>query len=172
MTALESARRANNARWDRSGAHRESHRTPEYQAWKGMKRRCANSSRPDYKYYGGRGIAVYPGWLNDYPSFLAHIGRRPSPNHSIERINNDLGYQPGNVRWATKLEQMGNTRRNRRINFSGQSLSIEDWARRTGISARKLQERLAAGWPTERVLDPRNFHKGQPAYKEAHSANQ
>jgi hypothetical protein len=84
--------------------------TVEYEAWCGMKRRCTKSDEPDWKLYGGRGIKVCDEWINDYPAFLAHIGRRPSPEHSIDRIDNDGNYEPGNVRWATPKEQRNNQR--------------------------------------------------------------
>jgi hypothetical protein len=83
---------------------------PEYRAWRDMKTRCL---KPDFKQfadYGGRGITIYEGWLHDYPAFLAYLGPRPSPDHTLDRINNDGNYEPGNVRWATRLEQTHNRR--------------------------------------------------------------
>lgn len=87
------------------------HWTTEYTAWKEMKRRCTSNPESRYfKDYVGRGIDVCPQWRDDFVRFLADVGRRPSSRHSLDRINNDRGYEPGNVRWATKSEQNRNTR--------------------------------------------------------------
>lgn len=92
--------------------HGESHfgRTAEYTAWKNIKARCFNPKNDKYAYYGGRGITMAPEWIDDYEAFLSHIGRRPSPEHSVDRIDNDGNYEPGNVRWATPLQQRHNRR--------------------------------------------------------------
>lgn len=82
----------------------------EYRIWRHMKSRCLNPNVPNFKYYGGRGIRICDEWRDDYEAFLAHVGRRPSPKHSIDRINNDGHYEPGNVRWATSLQQRHNRR--------------------------------------------------------------
>lgn len=85
-------------------------RTPEYRAWSLMKDRCLNPASANYPYWGGRGIKVHELWQRDFPAFFAHVGRRPSPKHSLDRIDNDGHYEPGNVRWATKKEQRANQR--------------------------------------------------------------
>jgi hypothetical protein len=76
-----------------------------------MKERCYNPNNNRFKHYGGRGIRVCDRWLNSYPVFLADMGRRPSPQHSIDRVNNDGLYTPENCRWATVVEQRKNQRR-------------------------------------------------------------
>jgi hypothetical protein len=83
----------------------------EYRAWLNMKERCYNPNNNRFKHYGGRGIRVCDRWLNSYPVFLADMGRRPSPQHSIDRVNNDGLYTPENCRWATVVEQRKNQRR-------------------------------------------------------------
>lgn len=85
-------------------------RNPEYQVWTCLKKRCLNPTNSAYHNYGGRGITVCPEWVEDFGAFLAHVGPRPTPQHTIHRIDNDKGYWPGNVRWATKKEQAANQR--------------------------------------------------------------
>ena len=84
--------------------------SPEYRAWAKLKERCFNKNVKQWNDYGGRGISVCTEWRESFESFYRHVGRRPSNKHSIDRINNNGDYEPGNVRWATKVEQ----RRNRR----------------------------------------------------------
>ncbi len=83
---------------------------PEYEIWSSMKKRCENPNSHAWHNYGGRGIAVCDRWRNSFEDFFEDMGPRPSPEHSIDRIDNDRGYEPGNVRWATAQEQARNTR--------------------------------------------------------------
>lgn len=86
--------------------------TPEYRAWVNMNSRCYIPSVTRFKNWGGRGIRVFDGWRHHYPAFLAHVGRRPSPIHSLDRYPDPDGhYEPGNVRWATPEQQAANKRR-------------------------------------------------------------
>lgn len=104
-----------NERLKNSGWHGESHIHPngkgtkEYQAWKGMIERCT-VMKPKNKYYCGRGISVCKKWLNSYPAFLADVGRAPTSSHSLDRIDVNGNYEPGNVRWATPFQQVHNRR--------------------------------------------------------------
>ena len=84
--------------------------TPEYRAWKNILYRCTDPNHIHYRNYGGRGITIYEGWTQDPAPFLDYIGPRPSPQHSVGRIDNDKGYEPGNVRWQTEREQKINRR--------------------------------------------------------------
>lgn len=86
-------------------------KTPEFEAWHAMKGRCLNPKNPAFRYYGGRGITICEEWKNDFLAFYNHIGERPDSKLSIDRINNDGNYEPGNVRWATAKQQANNTRR-------------------------------------------------------------
>ena|SRR6266481_988599 len=87
--------------------------TPEHQVWKGMTKRCTNRNSKDYEEYGARGIAVCDEWRKSFRAFFDHIGPRPTPQHSLDRIDNARGYEPGNVRWATPKEQSNNRRARR-----------------------------------------------------------
>lgn len=114
-------------------------RTPEYKAWEKMKARCADKSNPRY---GGRGIDVCQQWKDSFSCFYRDVGPRPSKDHSIERINNDLGYFPENCKWATNTEQLNNTCRNRPVSAFGETMSVSMWSRKIGISKKTLWNRL------------------------------
>ena len=82
--------------------------TPEYRTWQSLKNRCLNPNTPDYKYYGGRGIKVDCYWVASFECFLADMGRRPTPAHTLDRENGDGDYNAGNCKWATRLEPARN----------------------------------------------------------------
>lgn len=124
----------------------------EYSAWQEMRARCRNPSHAAYRHYGGRGITVCDAWRESFEAFLADMGRRPSPDHSLDRIDNDGNYEPGNVRWATRERQARNRRSSVLVTFRGVERSVPDWAEDLGISAQTLSHRLKAGWPLERAL--------------------
>lgn len=87
---------------------------PEYQSWRGMKNRCLNENSPRYHDWGGRGIKICSEWVDDFMAFYEYMGPKPSPDMSIDRINNNGNYEPGNVRWATVAQQNSNQRPRRK----------------------------------------------------------
>lgn len=125
-------------------------RTPEYYCWKNMLSRCYDSTDVSYQNYGARGIQVCSEWLI-FESFLASMGVRPD-GHSIERIDNDGDYEKKNCRWATRDEQMANTRVNRLVTYKGQTKTITQWGKELGLSRGVLAYRLKHWKDLETVM--------------------
>lgn len=137
--------------------HGESDRkNSEYAIWCGMKDRCCNKNSTSFKHYGGRGISVHPSWM-EYENFLRDMGRKPSPKHSIDRINNDGNYEPGNCRWATKIQQANNKRTNRIIIYNGEHLSIAELERKLNFNRGIIRGRLLKGWTFESAITTPHF---------------
>ena len=137
----------------RHGHGRAGKRTPEYIAWHNMVSRCRKEDHPSYPEYGGRGIDVCDLWL-DFEPFFENVGPRPSKAHSLDRIDNNRGYAPGNVRWALGSEQHNNKRSNRYLTHNGRTLTMKQWAETTGIKYKTIEQRLNKyGWPIERALE-------------------
>lgn len=120
-------------------------RTGIYRIWAGIKRRCFNQNVPEYKYYGGRGITMCDEWATNFISFKEYMGERPSKKHTIDRINNDGNYEPGNVRWATPKEQENNKRRSLRVSFNGTTMSVLEISEKTGFKYETLKTKLKRG---------------------------
>jgi hypothetical protein len=128
--------------------------TPEHNAWRNMLDRCYNPNCRGYADYGARGITVCERWRLSFHDFLADMGRRLSNRHSIDRIDNDGNYEPGNCRWATQKEQQGNRRNTAWIEFKGCVTTIGDLAKEYGMPHATLYNRVKRGWPESRWLDP------------------
>jgi hypothetical protein len=126
--------------------------TAENRIWRGMKNRCSVPTLKNYHRYGGRGIRVCDRWEDSFEAFLSDMGPRPSPNHSLDRINNDGNYEPSNCRWATAKQQSSNTIRTVRVQFQGEELPLNEACLRSGISRRTVRSRLQKGWSLERAL--------------------
>lgn len=126
---------------------------PEYQLWLTMKQRCHNPRCKKYPWYGARGIEVCPRWRDSFKTFLEDVGRRPAPGMEIDREDNDKGYEPGNVRWATRLVQNRNRRNTVEYEHQGRKLFLSQWAKETGVPLQTLKARLTAyNWTLERAL--------------------
>lgn len=124
----------------------------EYRSWCHMKERCSNPNEKMFHRYGGRGITVCDRWLRSFENFYADVGPAPSPLHSIDRIENDGNYEPGNVRWAVKSEQARNRSTTRIIECHGERRSVIEWSELSGIPFAVLMCRLKRGWEAERAI--------------------
>lgn len=123
-----------------------------YDVHRQMIRRCSDPSCQDYKAWGARGISVCDEWLDPIKFVKWAIASGYKVGLTIERVDNDLGYMPDNCTWIPNCEQAKNTRRLRFVEAFGESLSVADWSRKTGIPYRTIMSRLRYGWTPERVL--------------------
>ncbi|MEK7178579.1 MAG: hypothetical protein AAB721_02915 [Patescibacteria group bacterium] len=152
-TSRQAIRKAVRANVTHGGAH-----TPEYRSWRSMVARCTNERHRSYPEYGGRGVTVCSAWM-DFATFRRAVGARPLGT-TLDRIDNARGYEPGNVRWATREQQNSNTRANRLITFRGRTMTAAAWARKVGISYAALLDRLKDGWSVRRALtEPSTPHR-------------
>ncbi len=126
--------------------HRGSH-----SSWQHMLDRCYNDKHPHFRYYGGRGIVVCDRWKESFTAFLEDMGDRPN-GLTLDRIDTDKGYEPGNCRWATYQEQNRNKTNGTRLTFNGETLSVTNWAERLGVDRATLFSRIQLGWSVEDTL--------------------
>jgi hypothetical protein len=132
--------------------------TRAYRTWHMMLQRCLNPKNSAYRSYGGRGITVCEEW-RDFQAFYADMGDPPA-EHTIDRIDNSLGYTKGNCRWATKKQQGNNRRSNTFFTHGGKKQTLAQWADETGLKPQCLMNRLNAGWTLEKTLTtPKLSHK-------------
>jgi hypothetical protein len=115
---------------------------PEYQVWAQIVQRCFNPKCRKYPRYGGRGIAMHLPWRESFVAFFEAVGPRPSSGYSIERIDNDKGYFPGNVKWATREEQARNKSTSCIVRYGGEEVVISELAERTNINKNTLWNRI------------------------------
>lgn len=123
----------------------------EHNVWILMRQRCGNPNNRGYVNYGGRGIVVCERWINSFENFYADMGPRPSPKHSIDRIDNDGPYSPENCRWATRDEQACNKRSNVLIVVDGVEMTMANASAVTGVPAKTIQQRIVRGWDRTRA---------------------
>lgn len=138
--------------------------TPEYKAWHNIKQRCENPRERSFRNYGARGVYICDGWRERFDAFLADVGRRPTDGHSIDRVDNDGSYTCGrcadcvakgaamNCKWSTLSEQNCNRRGNRKVTARGETLTIAEWSRKTGIPHETITARLRRGATGEEAL--------------------
>lgn len=137
----------------------------EYCAWRAMRARCYNPKEPEFARYGARGISVCDRWKNDFSAFFEDMGFRPSPRHSLDRIDNSGNYTPENCRWTDRHTQARNTRDNRLIEYRGEKMTLVEAAERYGLTYAALWARLDVHkWPLDRALtEPMKPDKRRPA---------
>ena len=138
--------------------HGVSH-TDEHKTWNRMKKRCYDDSDISFARYGGRNINVCDEWLNSFDKFLEDMGTRPSKQHSIDRIDNNLGYSKENCKWSTAKEQANNKENNRIIEHNGLSMTISQWGDRVNINTHTLYSRIKNGWDIEKSLTTPSHEK-------------
>ena len=118
--------------------------SPEYQCWLDIKGRCLNPKHASYKDYGGRGITICEKWRDNFPAFLADVGRRPTDKHTIDRHpDNNGNYEPNNVRWATRAQQVANRRNSRLVSINGEKITLRKACERNGKSFKLVTSRLS-----------------------------
>jgi hypothetical protein len=117
-----------------------------------MRARCFNSRDKNYADYGGRGITVSAEWRESFGAFYRDMGAKPSVAHSLDRVDNEQGYSPGNCRWVLHDAQCRNRRSNVLMTHEGRTMVATDWAIKLGIDPGSLRDRLKAGWTLEKAL--------------------
>lgn len=123
--------------------------TPEYEAYHAAKRRCHRPTLEQYRNYGGRGIEFR---FTCFEHFLSCVGQRPSPDYSLDRIDNDGHYEPGNVRWATVVAQANNRRTNVVLTYKGETRTLAQWADHLGVPRATIKARYSKGYSIAEIL--------------------
>lgn len=125
-----------------------------YNIWCGMKGRCNNPNAPKYPRYGARGIKVCKEWVSDFTAFRDWaLSHGYADNLSIDRIDNDGNYEPGNCRWVTNKQQSRNRSTNHMIEYQGKNISLMEYAEKTGMNYNTLKERIYNGRWSENGLE-------------------
>lgn len=141
------------ARNTKHGHNRRGHRTSEYRSWNKMISRCFDHNNNRYNLYGLRGITVCVDWIESYKKFLEDMGPKPSPHHSIERINNNGNYEPSNCRWATSSEQAINRKGTKYIKSKNVSLCIQGWCDNLSIPRWLLIRGFSVGYSLDYFIN-------------------
>jgi AP2 domain. len=127
--------------------------TSEYTTWCAIKARCHCPGSGGYEKYGAKGISVCERWRESFEAFLSDMGAKPGPEYSIDRYPDGAGnYQPGNCRWATLVEQANNVKTNRKLIARGETRTMAEWSRVSGVDADTIWKRLDLGWSDEDAI--------------------
>lgn len=124
----------------------------EYSTWSSMKQRCYNSKNLFYKDYGGRGIRICDRWKDSFENFFADMGKKPTPKHSIDRIDVNGNYEPSNCRWATPLQQGFNQRKVIVVEFKGEKVRLLDLCKEYNKDFTTVRYRMKRGYPLLEAL--------------------
>lgn len=123
--------------------HAPAQRSPTYMSWHGMKQRCRNRKQPTFVLYGGRGIN-YCGRWELFTAFLEDMGERPTGT-TLDRVDPDGNYEPGNCRWASVLEQARNRRTTQRVTINGETRPLTEWCALFGVNVKAARARIYRG---------------------------
>lgn len=135
--------------------------TKVYYTWSGMRERCGRAACDSYPRYGGRGIRVCARWQKSFQSFLDDMGLPPKGT-TLDRIDNNKGYEPGNCRWATPKQQARNRTNNVLYRHKGKNMTLPEWSEIVGVSWRRLHDRIhKGGWSTSKALTTPSFERGK-----------
>jgi len=141
---------------ERSGDARRTHGmsgTREHAIWRTIKDRCKNPKNKSYAFYGSRGITICQRWDESFQAFIDDMGMSPTDHHSVDRIDNSKGYEPGNCKWATATEQANNTRRSRLITVGDVTKTISQWSHELNLRVGIIYDRINRGVPPEEALE-------------------
>lgn len=133
-----------------------------HKAWVSIKQRCLNPKSAAYHRYGGRGVTVCKEWADSFESFYKYVGEPPTPKHTLDRIDNNKGYEPDNVRWATRKEQSNNTNSNTWVEYDGKRMTWAQWAEYLGIGYNCLMTRVRDKTDLKDILVAGNKPVGRP----------
>lgn len=156
-------RKLDNQKWvEKNKEHlkqyRKKHNTGIYGSWYAMKQRCDNPKHQSFHNYGGRGIGYYSPW-SSFAEFNKSMGGSYKSGLTLDRIDNNKGYSPDNCRWATQKTQCNNMRKNKLIEYNGQTLTLTQWAEKLGLKECTLKWRFRRGWTIEKMMVPKLFRK-------------
>ena len=123
--------------------------SPTYRSWQAMLTRCTNPKVKSFADYGARGVTVCDRWKT-FANFLADMGERP-PGTTLDREKNEIGYEPSNCRWATRLTQARNTRANVKLTYQGKEITQVEFSELIGLNQSTVSYRMKAGWTVEQI---------------------
>jgi len=116
-----------------------------YNCWSNIKQRCLNPDNPYYEHYGGRGIKLYPLWVDSFEDFYAHVGDHPGKGFELDRVNNDGDYEPGNIRWVKRKFNLRNRRNTTLVEYMGETKSLGEWCEELNLNYDPIRTRYNKG---------------------------
>lgn len=143
---------------------KEKTRHPLFRLWVNRRQMCNNPNNSQYHQYGARGIHFDPEWDSDFWAFADwmdhHLGPRPTPDHVLDRIDNDSGFYPGNLRWATRQQDSRNRRTNHHLTYRRRTLTYAEWSEITGLPLSTIWSRIVdRGWTAGEALGYKQHKK-------------